>query len=179
MKARRHLFRLATVLSLVACASLISLYLLGRARDSRPLKLPGTAGVQVKRGELCIFNCDRSNRQAVILYTSPHALPATRETELDLGGLYFRLMFLQEAWWWTLTVPLGYPIGLTLVLPTLALVRWDRRRARKNSRRCSECGYDVSKSLERCPECGFKIVVRIAPEDKLAEASGPRANVLR
>jgi hypothetical protein len=39
-------------------------------------------------------------------------------------------------------------------LPTVMLLRWNRRRHRRNRGQCLACGYDVRASPARCPECG-------------------------
>ena len=124
---RRRFLRVGTALSLLLLAALAALWMVSRANGM--LGLPGSLGAWVTHGEFCVFNQGRPNRGCVILYMMPQALPVPREKELDVGGIYFRLMFLDKGFWWTLMLPLGYPIGLSLALPALFLLDWDRRRA--------------------------------------------------
>jgi hypothetical protein len=49
---------------------------------------------------------------------------------------------------WPLLVSLG------LVSLWVVLVARTRRRARRDGRRCVQCGYDLRATPQRCPECG-------------------------
>ena len=53
-----------------------------------------------------------------------------------------------------LVLPLWIPTVLFGVLPTIALVRFGRRRKREKLGLCLKCGYNLRGSENRCPECG-------------------------
>jgi hypothetical protein len=40
------------------------------------------------------------------------------------------------------------------ILPVCSFLNWVRRRRRRRSGRCIQCGYDLRSGHERCPECG-------------------------
>jgi hypothetical protein len=52
-------------------------------------------------------------------------------------------------------IPIGWPLVLTLTLPTIWFVRALHRRGRNTPGRCPACGYDLRATPDRCPECGM------------------------
>ena len=51
-------------------------------------------------------------------------------------------------------IPFWLALALTSVLPTVAAVRWYRRRGTPLAGCCRSCGYDLRATPDRCPECG-------------------------
>jgi hypothetical protein len=45
-------------------------------------------------------------------------------------------------------------LGAMAAVELLQLLRWWKRRARREPGRCGVCGYDLRATPERCPECG-------------------------
>jgi hypothetical protein len=54
----------------------------------------------------------------------------------------------------SLMFPVWLPFVLTVVTPTLWLLKRSRRRDRAARALCTVCGYDLRASPDRCPECG-------------------------
>jgi hypothetical protein len=61
-----------------------------------------------------------------------------------------------------LHVPFWAIVLVTAILPLLALRRSQRRRQRRLTGLCVECGYDMRATPERCPECGWSAEPRPA-----------------
>jgi len=60
----------------------------------------------------------------------------------DWGGRFFLLM-----------LPLWVITLAALVLPTIRIALWSRRRPVLGAY-CAKCGYDLRATPDRCPECG-------------------------
>jgi hypothetical protein len=59
-----------------------------------------------------------------------------------------------------LRIPCWLPGLLTMIMPTVALLRWRRARYRMSKGLCRRCGYDLRASTDKCPECGTSIPQR-------------------
>jgi len=51
-------------------------------------------------------------------------------------------------------VSYAIPFAITVVLPSIWLLRYRRQRRRARLGLCGVCGYDLRASPGRCPECG-------------------------
>jgi hypothetical protein len=54
-------------------------------------------------------------------------------------------------------IPYWAIVGGALVLPAMAVWKWQRRQLRIAANRCAECGYDLRAAKDQCPECGTTI----------------------
>ena len=60
------------------------------------------------------------------------------------------------------SVPLGWLLLISLILPMRPLVLWIVRQAtlarwRSSHGLCPQCGYDLRATPDRCPECGIEV----------------------
>jgi hypothetical protein len=78
--------------------------------------------------------------------------PAPLVTGFDFAGLYFRRLTWLGGTYWTLTVPLIYPVFLSAALPAAWTIAYLRRPPLGKT--CRRCGYDLRATPNRCPECG-------------------------
>ncbi len=70
-------------------------------------------------------------------------------SKADAGGLGGKF--------WLINLP-DWFLALVLAIPPIRLIRAGlRRRYRRRTGKCPECGYDLRHSPERCPECGMEV----------------------
>ncbi len=55
---------------------------------------------------------------------------------------------------WALTIPYGWALFATMLLPLIAAIQAIRQRFVVGSGYCLKCGYDLRATPDRCPECG-------------------------
>jgi hypothetical protein len=63
-----------------------------------------------------------------------------------------------EGFFWYVAFPAWVPAGIFAVLPTVATMRWIRRKRVAGRNLCPTCGYDLRATPDRCPECGAAVI---------------------
>ena len=58
---------------------------------------------------------------------------------------------------WSVELPLFVPLVLFAIIPGLELRHWMRRRRRRRSGVCEDCGYDLRGVMRTCSECGTHV----------------------
>jgi hypothetical protein len=80
---------------------------------------------------------------------------------------------------WDLLVPHYSLAGITAILPSVALVRWARRRVRGRRGRCVSCGYDLRASPSGARSAGRPLRLPVPPLHSPAATTGEQVRTGR
>jgi hypothetical protein len=164
---RRKLVNLAALLSLLLCAAILSLLLVG----SR-IKIIRDTGftLNIKDWTLAIeqqwisISNTATPMDAVPVFGGGPGLQARGVVHMRLPG--FR--FTRFTWppqcplgtWWSCSVASVVPLLLSGMLPTMWLVRRRARSAQNPT--CKRCGYNLTGNTNGvCPECGAAVAEKV------------------
>ena len=160
----RRLFTCVSVLSLVMWFATVASLALSYNLDPRAggIRVFHNIRVGVFGGRFSVYNQIYPYGGSIIAITGS---PGPRRASFDFAGVYYRHFTWPGHYpggsYWTLTIPLLYPLLLSAALP-LAWLAARVRRHRKNGI-CRRCGYDLRVTPERCPECGTPAATRAGP----------------
>jgi hypothetical protein len=123
----RRLLNFGAILSLASYVLLAALAAAPARESPFVLRAPSADAVraEVSDGKFSVFNRGLPYRGSIIGVR--HGGPP-HEITFDSVGIYFRYFRLTDASvWWTLTVPLAYPLVIGAASPVCWVVAWRRR----------------------------------------------------
>ena len=148
---RRHLFTVLSALSLLLCATAVSLWVLSyRGQKTGTISIDSHA--LATRWELHNTPGDLFAAWMPIQQTAEGAWVPTERSSLE--SLAFGFGFFADGRSGELAVPHWFLVLLSLALGIPFFLHYLRARARRRKGRCPRCGYDLRATPGRCPECG-------------------------
>jgi hypothetical protein len=167
---RRKFSTLAIVVSLVACAATIALWIRSYGVCDNVQRFEGdrAVGCSTTRGDLCLAwewanspGAFASFPSGFSYRTEPaidaNAIPPWQGFRVDALGFHFGTKRGYLGSWRLVILPLWFVSSVFLIWPMWRACDWwkgIRRRLRAADGKCVSCGYDLRGSPDRCPECG-------------------------